>query len=86
MTAKEYLIKQLEDPEPSATSVQTRTALCAYAFMMDNGNDGYSISEAESLIKSRGFNESFVKSCIDFLSFSREFLIIAKRVPPYIIE
>lgn len=45
MTAKEYLVSQLSDPYVEATSVQTQTALAAYAIRMYMGVDGDSMDD-----------------------------------------
>lgn len=81
MTAKEYLIEQLNDPCPEATSFQTRKALVAYAIRMHKGRDGYSLSDAEVLIRSCNLSEEFVNDCTDFLSNVNHYLSLAQFIP-----
>lgn len=82
MTAKEYLISHLSDPFPEASSVQTRTALCAYAIRMNNEVDGYSLADAERLIMECGItDETFIKRCTDFLSNAMEAYKYVSRIP-----
>lgn len=47
MTAREYLESHLRDEYPEASSIQTQTALCAYALGILQEVDGYSIDDAE---------------------------------------
>lgn len=81
MTAKEYLISQLKDTWPEATSVQTRTALCAYAIRMRNKADGYSIDDAEGVIREHVNSDDFVNSCLDFLSTTCNYEDLKLRIP-----
>ena len=81
MTAKDYLKSQLSDPWPEATSVQTRTALAAYAMRMQRGVNGYSIPDAEKLIRSCNLNEDFIDACTDFLSDTTNFMQLLSRIP-----
>ena len=82
MTAKEYLISQLSDPYVEATSVQTQTALSAYAIRMFKGTDGYSIDDAIGIIKKCGFDdEKFIKHCTDYLSNCTAFMTLKYRTP-----
>ncbi|MBQ9884961.1 MAG: hypothetical protein IJM43_11040 [Bacteroidaceae bacterium] len=84
MTAKDYLLQQLNDECPEACSVQTRTALAAYAQRIHRSVDGYSISELEDLIRSLEFKDDFVKKCIDFVSYSETYLTMSERVPSFV--
>jgi hypothetical protein len=82
MTAKEYLAEQLSDPCPEATSVQTRTALAAYAIRMHKEVDGYSISELEQLLNDCNIGEAtFIKCCADFVSNCVNFIAYQHRIP-----
>lgn len=82
MTAKEYLKLHLSDPFPTASSVQTRTALCAYAIRMNEEKEGYSIQQAEELIKECGIvDDIFIKRCTDFLSNATEAYGYISRIP-----
>lgn len=81
MTAIEYLKAQLNDPAPEPFSVQTRTALCAYAIRMKEEKEGYSISEAEKTIKGCGHSEDFTQKCLLFLSNANEAYQYISRIP-----
>ena len=81
MTAKEYLESQLRDEWAEPSSVQTRTALAAYAIRMQKGVRGYNSPEAEILIRSCNCDEDFVKKCIDFLSNATSFMEMSLRIP-----
>jgi len=81
MTAKEYLVSQLKDEWAEPSSVQTRTALAAYALRMQKGVSGYNIPEAEKVIRSCNCGEDFVKKCTDFLSNSTSFMEMSLRIP-----
>lgn len=81
MTAKEYLIEQLCDPWPEPFSTQTRLALSAYAIRMHRGQNGYSLSDAEELIRSCNLNEEFVNDCTDFLSDVNHYLSLVPLIP-----
>lgn len=83
MTAKEYLIKNLSDPYVEVASVQTRTALAAYAIRIAKGVDGYSISEVEDMLEEYGItDEKFIMRCVDFISSVSSFIVTYKpRIP-----
>jgi len=81
MTAKDYLRSQLTDSWPEADSTQTRTALAAYAIRMQRGVKGYSIQEAEKLIRSCNLNEDFVDACTSFISDTAHFMQLLPRIP-----
>jgi len=82
MSAKEYLISQLSDPYVEATSVQTQTALSAYAIRVFKGVDGYSINDAIGIIKNCGIeDEKFIKRCTDFISNINAFMTYQSRIP-----
>lgn len=84
MTAKEYLVSQLRDPWPEPFSTETRIALSAYAIRMQQGLEGYSLSDAENLIRSCNLNEEFVNNCTDFLSDVAHYLTLAPLIPTYL--
>ena len=81
MTARDYLRSQLSDPWPEATSVQTRTALCAYAIRMKNKAEGYSIEDAERVIREFVNRDDFVNSCTSFLSTACHYEDLKQRIP-----
>ena len=82
MTAKEYLVGQLSDPYVEATSVQTQTALAAYAIRMYMGVDGYSIPNVEELLENCGITDvMFIERCTDFISHCFTFLMYQHRIP-----
>lgn len=84
MTAKEYLISQLSDPYVEATSVQTQTALSAYAVRVYKGVDGYSISNVENILKDCGMTDrDFIKRCTDFISNCTAFMQYQSRIPSF---
>ena len=80
MTAKEYLESQLRDEWAEPASVQTRKGLAAYAIRMHKGVEGYSISDAENLMRSCGCGKEFIETCIGFLSNSNEFMTMAELI------
>lgn len=82
MKAKEYLKKQLSDPYIEATSIQTQTALAAYAIRMYEEVEGYSISELELLLKNSNIiDETFIKRCTSFVSDCNSFIMCQSRIP-----
>ena len=82
MTAKEYLISQLSDPYVKATSVQTQTALSAYAIRVFNGVAGYNTPNIESILKDCGITDNdFIKRCTDFVSNNAAFMAYQSRIP-----
>lgn len=69
MTAKEYLTSHLSDNFPEPYNPETRRALCAYAIKMYQGVNGYSIEDAEKLMRSCGIGDKdFIRKCTDFIS------------------
>lgn len=82
MTAKEYLKSQLSDPCPEASSVQIRTALCAYAMKINAEVDGYSLNELEKLIRECGIGDKkFIEVCSIFVSNTKEAFQYISRIP-----
>lgn len=81
MTAKEYLISVLNDPYVEASSVQTRTALCAYAIRINAETEGYSLNELEEVIRSCGYGTEFIVKCTSFVSNAKEALDYIHRIP-----
>lgn len=84
MTAKEYLISQLKDPWPEATSVQTRKGLIAYYIQMRKGTEGYGFTELEGLIRSCNLNEEFIEKCTCFISNVNNYHDLRPLVPNYL--
>lgn len=81
MTAKEYLISVLNDPCVEAYSVQTRTALCAYAIKINEEVEGYSLTELEGVIRSCGYGKDFIDKCTSFVSDAKEAYQYIPRIP-----
>ena len=81
MTAKEYLISVLNDPQVEASSVQTRTALCAYAIRMNAEVDGYSLTDLEGVIRGCGYGNDFINNCTSFVSNAKEAYQYVPRIP-----
>lgn len=83
MTAKEYLIEQLNDPCPEATSFQTRKALVAYAIRMHKNIEGYGLDSLERLLKSMSFDSDFIETCSSFVSNCCEYMSIKSSLPKF---
>lgn len=82
MTAREYLESHLRDEYPEASSIQTQTALCAYALGILQEVDGYSIDDAEKTIKDCNIKDrDFIKRCLDFISNAQSAYEYIKRIP-----
>lgn len=73
MKAIEYLIQQLNDPEPEAESVEMRKALCACAIRVINKVPGYSVESIQNAICSIIKDEEFINGCIQFIENAQEF-------------
>lgn len=82
MTAKEYLKSQLGDPHVEFSSPQTKRGLAVYVLKMKKGVDGYSIEDAEHIIRSFINDDEFVEKCISYISNCTDFLnMIEKGFP-----
>lgn len=81
MTAKEYLISQLKDDCAEPNSVQTRKGLAGYAIKLHKGVKGYSISDAESIMRLCGCGDIFIEKCSRYISESDDFMNMAEQIP-----
>lgn len=79
MTAKEYLKSQLGDPHVEYSSPQTKRGLAEYALRIKDGVDGYSIEDAEHIIRSFIKDDEFVEKCKSYISNCTEFLNIIEK-------
>lgn len=84
MTAKEYLISQLKDPWPEATSTETRIGLIAYYMRIQRDVDGYSLDDLEKLVRSCGLSDEFFSSCESFISNISNYYELKESVPKYL--
>lgn len=84
MTAREYLKEQLKDEWAEPTSVQTRKGLAAYAIRLHNKVPGYSIADAEIVIRSCGCSDEFIQKCTDYISRGNDFLSMVSLIRVYI--
>ena len=73
MTARNYLIQQLSDPEPSYSDHKTKIALAAYAIRIYQQKEGYSLEDAEQIILSCVNDNEFVEKCSNYISNITEF-------------
>lgn len=81
MTAKEYLISVLNDPQVKYSSVQTRIALCAYAIRINKEVEGYSLNNLEDLIKKCKYDRDFINNCTSFVSHVNEAYQYIPQIP-----
>lgn len=81
MKANEYLKSKLSDEFSTASDIETRTALAAYAIKIFNEVGGYSLSEAEKIIKPLVRGEKELAACLSFISDACSFMQVQSRIP-----
>ncbi len=84
MTAKDYLKSQVSDECAESASVQTRKGLAAYALRMQAGVEGYSLDDAEKIMRSCGYGDDFVNKCIRYISEANDFAQMVSLLPCWI--
>ena len=82
MTAKEYLRGILQDDWVEPHSVQTQTALCAFAIRMHKKVEGYNIETLEKICNDCGCGGDFVKKCSRYVSDISMSFTLFNRIPP----
>ncbi len=81
MTAKEYLKSILRDDWAEPHSVQTQTALCAFAIRIHQGKKGYNLNALTDICRECGCGDEFINKCSRYVSDISMSFALLNRIP-----